>query len=263
MKHYPTLALILSTCAFAPLAQANDILSILETQSQSDMTAAEPPKNIPYRYTVTADLMTMEGDDISQGAAVLQIDPSQPAGQRTTLISADDPETPALLDFIKEIEKPKTDMESMADDFWCGSASSSDDFDASTFTVLSETDTEAVLKPNPGTLTELLMQSDADEDMDKQERKMMKKLVDRIDGELILSKPDAQMKGFRVNMTRSMTIMMIAKVKKMEIEQSCSLAPNGFRYASNMKMSVRGKALGTEFGQDMDIRISDLVPLPQ
>jgi hypothetical protein len=259
MKHLPALALFALTSALVPSAQAEDILSILQRQSETSLSL--PPETVPYSYTLTVDLTEIEGDDIRSGNAVLRIDPSQPAGSRADILSAEDPDSPALVDFLKEFESPKTDMAEMAEDFWCQSSSDAD-FDPSQFTVVSETETEAVLKPNAGTLTEMLMQSDDEDDMDKQERKMMKKLLDRIDGELILSKPDAQMKGFKVNMTRSMTLMIVAKIKSMEIEQDCAPAPNGHTYTSDFRFSIRGKALGTKFGQDMNMRISDLTPLP-
>ena len=63
-------------------------------------------------------------------------------------------------------------------------------------------------------------------------------------------------------MTRPMTIMLVAKLKVMTVEQSCALAPNGHYHTANLKMNVEGKALGSGFGQAMDMKISDLTPLP-
>jgi len=39
-------------------------------------------------------------------------------------------------------------------------------------------------------------------------------------------------------------------------------APNGHYHISTMKMNVQGKALSIGFGQEIDMRISDLTPLP-
>ena len=237
-------------------------MSILARKAETPTRMA--PTVIPYSYKLSLDFKERDGKDVTEGQAVLYIDPSQPAGSRVDIISASDHESDALRDFLKEIEDPENTMEKQAEGFWCGSTDEEDtsDFDPSAFTVVSETETEAVLKPKAGKLAELLMQSDENDDMGKKERKMMKKLMERIDGEITLSKPDADVKGFKVQMTRPMTMMVVAKLKAMDVEQSCTLAPNGFYHMSGMKMHVAGKALGSRFGQDLDIRISDLSLLP-
>ncbi len=266
MKHYPVRPTALASALFtaalivSPIAQAQDILSIL--QSRAEMPRTPAPDTIPYSYTMSVILAEIEGDETRNGEAVLRIDPTQPAGSRATIVSSEAPDSKALTNFIKQIEDPEMDMAEIADGFWCGSIDDDADFDVADFTVVSETDTEAVLQPNSGKLSELLMQSESEEEASKQERKMRKKLFDRIDGQITVSKPDVGTKAYSVNMTRSMTIMVVAKIKKMEVSQLCELAPNGHRYGSKMQFSIRGKAMGTAFGQDMDIRITDLTPLP-
>jgi len=55
------------------------------------------------------------------------------------------------------------------------------------------------------------MQSDSeDEEMGKQERKMAKKLLKRIDGQMTLSKPQAELQNFQVKMTEPMSMMLVA-----------------------------------------------------
>ena len=102
----------------------------------------------------------------------------------------------------------------------------------------------------------------SDETADKNGRKMMKKLLKRIEGDVTLSKPSGEMMGFSVRMTRPMTMMVVAKLNTMTMDQSCELAPNGHYRIATMKMNVEGKALGSRFGQDLDLRISELTPLP-
>ena len=268
MKHYNLLTSAVCAAAFlaSPAAHAEDILSILAKKSDVDVRLA--PQTIPYSYTLTVDIKAREGKDLSEGQAVLRIDPSQPAGSRAQIISITDADSEALKDFLKEIEDPENTMEQQAESFWCGdSGAESDDADVpslasdpSLISVLFEDETEAVLRPDIQKLAELLMQSD--ENADKNGRKMMKKLLKRIEGEVTLAKPSGEMKGFSVRMTRPMTMMLVAKLKEMDVEQTCALAPNGHYHTSTMKMNVQGKALGSRFGQNLDMQVSELTPLP-
>ena len=201
---------------------------------------------------------------MTEGQAVLRIDPSQPAGERATIISGGDLESDALKDFLKEIEDPDNTMEKQAEEFWCDSNDDENafsDFDLSSFTIISEDDSQAVLRPDATLLAEILMQSDSDDQMDKGERKMMEKLLKRIEGEVTLAKPNAEMLGFEVRMTRPMKMMLVAKLKEMTVKQDCEMAPNGYYHMSSFQMNVSGKALGSRFGQALNVQVSDLRPL--
>ena len=256
-----TLALLALSAAFGPAAsaQAEDILSILARGAETP--AHSVPTTIPYSYTLSLDFTSIDGKDTEAGQAVLRVDPSQPAGSRAQIISATDPDAETLLDIIKEIEDPENTMEKRADNFWCGTMDKDADFDPANFEVVSETPTEAILKPREGKLAELMMQTDG-APADKSERKMKKKLMERIDGQITLSKPSAEVKGFQVTMTQPLTMMVVAKLKVMDVSQSCALAPNGFYHLSDMKMNVEGKAMGSRFGQNMTFTVSELTPLP-
>ena len=235
---------------------------------KKDMPARLAPKTIEYSYTLTVDIKSREGKDISEGQAVVRVDPSKPVGSRKQIISTSEPENEALQDFLKDNED-SDNTEEQAENFWCGKseAGSEDDpdftSDLSKITVVYEDEKEAVLRPDFPSLTKLLMQSDGNpEEASKDERKMAKKLIERIEGEFTLAKPSGEMKGFSVRMTRPMTLKLVAKLKEMDVTQTCELAPNGHYHISTMKMNVQGKALGIGFGQEIDMRISDLTPLP-
>ena len=236
---------------------------------KSDMPPRLAPKTIGYSYTLTVDIKSREGKDISEGQAVVRVDPSKPAGSRKQIISISDPENEALQDFLKEDEGPDNTPEKQAENFWCGDSGAEPEnepaltSDLSNLTVISENETEAVLQPDMKNLAKLLMQSDGNpEEAGKDERKMAKKLLERIEGNFTLAKPSAELKGFSVRMTRPMTMKLIAKLKEMDVTQTCALAPNGHYHISTMKMNVQGKALSIGFGQEIDMRISDLTPLP-
>lgn len=268
MKHIALTALTLFFPLLAAPAQAEDILSILERKAE--MPDRFAPETIDYVYTLTLDIKSREGKDLSEAQAVLRVDPTQPPGARAKIISASDAESEALQDFLKEVEDPDNTMTKQADGFWCGESRAASDTesdeapgiadDPSLLTVLSETETEAVLRPDMPKLAQLLMQSD--ENAEKNGRKMMKKLMKRIEGEVTLSKPSGDMKGFSVRMTRPMTMMIVAKLNVMNVDQVCELAPNGHYRIGTLKMNVEGKAVGSRFGQVLDMRITDLTPIP-
>jgi len=260
MKYLSLIAFSLSLPLISTAAQAEDILSILASKTDTAHRAA--PETIPYSYTLTLDVKEREGKDLSEGQAVLRIDPTQPPGSRTQIITASDIESKALQNFLKEIEDEDNTMAKQASGFWCGSSGPKpqSEFEPESFIVLSEDDSQAVLKPDVEKLAELLM--DADENGDKEDGKMMKRLMKRIEGEVTLAKPSAEMTGFKVRMTRPMTMMLVAKLKEMDVEQSCALAPNGHYHLSHLKMNVAGKAMGSRFGQEIDMKVSELTPLP-
>lgn len=257
---------------FAPLfvmlalpssAHAEDIISIMKRKSQ--MARPVPPAINPYNYTVDITMAGQEGDDISPPfTAKLRINPAAPAQERATIISTSSADySDDFKEMLEEIRDPETDSVKFSEDFWCegmedDEAISADDFSEDDFTVISETETEAVIRPNLQRMAELMMDSEADEDMSKSERKMMKKMMERLDGEFILSKPAGNLKQFKIWLTRPMTVKVVAKIKEMEVQQSCALAPNGFSYTEAVSMNVRLKALGMNVLQDMDIKVSEL-----
>jgi len=259
MKHLSLTGLILALPLLPAAAQAEDILSIMARNAEMQPRVA--PETIDYSYTLTLDVKERDGKELHEGQAVLRIDPTRPPGSRAQIISASDPENEALQNFLKEVEDEDNTLKKQAEGFWCGSndAASNSDFDPENYIVVSENAAQAVLKPTPAALAELLLQSD--ENAEDNGRKMMKKLVKRIDGNVTLSKPSGEMKGFSVKMTRPMTMMLVAKLKVMDVSQSCTLAPNGHYRIDRFKMNVEGKALGSRFGQELDMQISDLVPL--
>lgn len=266
MKHFPfaRLALYLPVMVLplvAGPAQAEDILSILTRNAENPARLA--PDTIDYIYTLNVDVKERDGKDLNEAQAVLRVDPTQPAGSRVQMISASDVNSEALQNFLGEIEDPENTMSKQAEGFWCGAsdAESGSEFNPANFTVLSQNEAQATLKPKPGKLAELLMM-ESDGNADKSDRKMMKKLMERIDGEMILSKPSGELKGFSVRMTRPLTMMIVAKLKVMTVDQTCELAPNGHYRIATMKMNVEGKAMGSRFGQVLDMRISDLTPIP-
>ena len=228
-------------------------------QSRAGMIETRAPTTIPYKYTLYLNLSEADSDGDRQVQAEVRVDPSKPAGRRARIVTSKG-HRKVLTEFLEDIENPKVDMTAKSNRFWCRSIHDDEDVDLSIYTVISETDTEAVLKPNPDKLTELLLRSET-ENLDKSDRRLKKKLLSRIDGQITVSKRNGGTKNFKAGMTRSGTIKVIAKIKAMDINQTCAVAPNGHQYASEIQFSIDGKALGEKFSVSQNIRISDLTPI--
>ena len=252
------------TALLSPVAQAEDILSILKQKSKVERPA--PPLINPYNYTVDVVMSGSEDkNDSDPFTAKLLVDPSAAPEQRVTIISTSSEDyTEDFEGFLKEIRDTEKSPEDLAKEFWCESDDNDlfddDDISADVITLVSETDTEVVIKPNLALMAEMMMDADEDEDMSKSDRKMMKKMMERLDGEFVLSKADARLQRMKIWLTRPMTVKLVAKLKKMEVTQSCAMAPNGFSYTDSMTMHVKAKALGIGVEQNMDVKISGLTP---
>ena len=240
-------------------AQANDIMSIL--QNRAEIAETQLPKTIPYSYTMQINFSQFDSDRSKEVQAEVSVDPSKPAGSRTNIVNSTNSHSQILTGILEVIEDPKKNMAKLSSDFWCGSIHDYGSVDMSTYTAISETDTDAVLKPNPSILSEMLLRSDT-ERMDKAQRKMKNKLMDRIDGHITISKHDGAIKDYKAYMTETVKIKSIVKIKTKSFEQSCAVAPNGHRYILKIKESFSGTALSNKFGADLDILISDLRLLP-
>lgn len=252
------LSLLITMLALPSTAYAEDILSIMKRRSESSRPT--PPDTNPYNYTIDITMSGQEGDDVSPPfTAKMRINPAADPEHRATIIFTSSPEySDDFKEMLKEIRNPELDSVKFSEDFWCESANDDDEFSEDDFSVISQTQTEAVIRPNLQHMAELMMDSEADEDMSKSERKMMKKMMERLDGEFIVSKPDGNLKQFKIWLTRPMTVKVIAKIKKMQVEQNCAMAPNGFNYVDRFSMNVRLKALGINVVKKMDIKVSEL-----
>lgn len=260
MKHlFTALALLAIT---VPSAQAEDIASIIARQANVERPA--PPALNPYNYTLDVVMSGHEGKEIMEPfSAKLLIDPSAAPETRVTIVSTSEDEYPDEFEqLLKETRDSKRSAEDLSKEFWCEGEDDNlfgkDDMSEDSYTIISETDTEAVIKPNLALMAEIMMDSEEDDDMSKSERKMMKKMMERLDGEFVISKPDLTPKRMKMWLTRPLTMAVVAKIKEMEVTQSCAVAPNGFAYTDTMTMHVKVKALGMAMEQDMDIRVSEL-----
>jgi hypothetical protein len=256
-KAIPLLSLIAALGLALP-AQADDIFDILAQKAATG--EAEPPAYVPYRHTVDVVVSGSKGDDIHDPLiAKLRIDPSLPAGERVTILEQTEDARgemeKALREMIEEIEDEDRTPAAQAQSFWCnagGPAPTPEDF-----AVIEQTDSLARLQPTPERMVSLFMQT-GDRELDSKERSMAKKLSDRLEGEIVYDKPSGKIRSGTFNITRPMTVLLIAKIRQMEMVQGCSLAPNGHPYVSSFSMDVGVTALGKKITNVMQLTVGDL-----
>jgi len=249
---------LIAAFGFAVPAQAEDIFDILERNAAEG--TAQPPAFVPYRHTVDVVVSGSKGDKIHAPLlAKLRIDPSQPAGERVTVLEQSEDARgemeKALREMIEEIEDKDRTPAAQAQSFWCNAAGpvpTPDDF-----AVIEQTDRFARLRPTPERMVSLFMQT-GDRELDRKERSMAKKLSDRLDGEIVFDKPSGHIRGGAFNITRPMTVLLVAKIKRMDMTQGCSLAPNGYPFVSSFKMDVGVTALGSQITNVMELTVGDL-----
>lgn len=240
--------------------------STLAELSRIERPAA--PENIPYDYTVDFQI-NEPGDDAGSApfTAVLAIKPTLAGDERVTVISQSKEERPeALKELLTKMTSSETSQADLAKEFWCEGKDDSllqQDVSIEDFTVVSETESEIVVRPNIDKLGDIMMSSDDFSEEGGVDRKMIKKLLDHLDGEFTISKVDAHLKHFRIWMTRPMRVKLIAKIDEMELTQSCEIAPNGVAYKSGTTMHLLVKALGTSVVQNMTVSVRDLKPNSQ
>lgn len=234
-------------------AEAADIRTLIEQKQNSVGNTVLVPTDIPYTYVVTANIRSGEGDDIDGFTAQYQVNPKAAPGSRLTFIG-DALETfpQDFQDAMARLEMEQTEAE-MAEEFWCTDNEEADDVLPDDFTIIREDDREAVIALGNDNLKSML-------DMDGGDG-MPKKILKRLSAVLTVSKPDLTMRHMKVWLTKPTTIKIIAKIKEMNIEQSCEIAPNGISYVISKKMRMKGKALGTRFSENAVITVSDLKPL--
>lgn len=258
MKNRIVIAGVIMGFAIASPSFASDIFEIL-AQRESEGTA-HPPAYVPYRHTVDVIVSGSKGDDIHDSLiAKLRIDPSQAAGDRVTILEQSEDARgemeKALREMIEEIEDEDRTPAAQAQSFWCnagGPLPTADDF-----AVIEQTDDFARLQPTPERMVSLFMQT-GDRELDRKERSMAKKLSDRLEGEIVYEKPSGLIRSGTFNITRPMTVLLIAKIRQMEMAQGCSIAPNGHPFVSSFSMDVGVTALGQKITNVMELTVGDL-----
>lgn len=253
------LSVVLFALGLSSPAFASDIFDILERNAADGEMS--PPHFVPYRHTVDVRLVEAEGEDHEEIGARLRIDPSQPPGERVTVLSSTvPPDNKGLAEFIEDIESEENSPAHQAENFWCHAARRKDGVERVTradFTVLEETETMARLAPNEQAVA-YLMTLAATGEASGSEKNMIRRLVKRLEADMTFDKPSGHLRQVRLNLIRPMRVMLVAKIKSMKMVQDCAMAPNGHPYAQSLYMHFGVSAFGEQAISDMYLNVSDL-----
>ena len=231
--------------AAASTASAQDVRALFEAPR------AEPPAHVPYRYVLDVTATYGENDDPDQTAtATIAVDATQPPGKRATFVSRTDDtkDLTKIIDGVVEgIEDTDNTPERMSESFYCT-------LDATGFEVAREDGVHAVVKPDYDSMVAVMRK-------DGTPKGIAKKLAERLDGEIVLRKPDLGIVSTRFRMTRPMKVMLVAKIREMEITQACTPSPDGFMRSEEFGMSTRVSAMGKDTRTSMQMTVRDLQPV--
>ena len=212
---------------------------------------AEPPQSVNYRYVLDVEARHAEGEDADTTArASIAVDATAAPGSRTSVLSRDDATkdlTKIIDGVIEGIEDKDNTPARMSESFYCT-------LDAEGFSVAREDAVHAVLVPDAASM-EAVMRKDGTP------KRIARRLAERLDGEIVLSKPDLGITSTAFRLTEPMKVMMVAKIHDMELTQSCVPSPDGFNRSETMGMRTRVTAMGKDTRTAMTMRVRDVVPV--
>lgn len=270
--------LFLTALAVAPSVQAQDILTLLKTKDERTEPPA-PPQHFPYDYIVEYNTSEKSKKEVSTFFARYKVSPGAPAGTRVTILETsneteDETENEDFITHIKELDNEDISAEEFADEVWCNSPDDDEDesdqeklselLSSDRVTVVSENDDQAVLEMK---LLDALEVVDFDSsdiefegDEDGKTSGIAKKFFKRLNMKMTLSKPDAQVRGMHISLSKPMRVFVVAKIKEMNVNLQCGLAPNGFYYKAETSMQAKMSALGKKIEQTNHIKVVELIP---
>jgi len=234
---------------------------------------------------VDFDFEQVEGKESTLFQARYVVDPNAPSGTRVSVETASSETYPdAFSVLIEELDSDDYTAPKAAKDLWCGDTDDNDDggfniekiLDLDGIEVLSETDSEAVLSLPMKQMVDVIgleislgggsdeeseesgdaaneeeadnesADSEEAEDNVKRANKAVRRIFKRMKGELVLDKPEGSARSFRMWLPKPMRMMLIAKIKQMDISFTCDIAPNGFLYQSGEAQEMAVSALGNK-----------------
>lgn len=264
----------LTAMVVAPSVQAQDILTLLKTKNERPEPPA-PPQLFPYDYIVEYSTSEKSKKEVSIFFARYKVSPSAPTGTRITILeTSNDTENEDFISHIKELDNEDISAEEFANEIWCNSPDDDEDegdqeklselLSSDRVTVVSEDDDQAVLEMKLSDALEVIDFDSSDiefeGDEDDQASGLAKKFLKRLNMKMTLSKPDAQVRAMQISLLKPMRVFLVAKIKEMDVNLQCELAPNGHYYNAETSMQTRMSALGTKIEQSNHIKVVELIP---
>lgn len=234
------------------LSVADDFKSLVQDRINGGVEAV--PDTVPYSYLVDIELINAHKEE-ENFSGQYRVNPAAEPGERITIIGASWDDFPkGMRAELEKVNQERTQAD-FAEEFWCQGEPETFEFLASDdVTVLRETETEAVVSLAGDAVAHFLG------DDGEGERKMPGKILKRMDSELTFSKPELRLLNSHIWLTRPTTVKIVAKMKEMDFNTRCSIAPNGLSHFSYSNTKVSGKAIGKSFGATIIVKMSDLQP---
>jgi len=251
MSYARTLLLFAGLMGLPGLANAVDFKTLVQDRAEAGIEAV--PDTIPYSYLVDIEYIN-ENKPEDSFTGQYRVNPSAKSGERIMLMGANWEDSPkGIRKQLEQDNQKKTEAE-FSEDFWCqGDQETFDILVSDEVTILRENAAEAVVTLGPDALAHFIGD-------DGEDREMPGKILKRMDSEVTFSKPDLRLTSSHIWLTRPTTVKIVAKMKEMDFNTGCSVAPNGLSYVSHYHTKVSGKAVGKSFGAIINLKLSDLQP---
>lgn len=266
---------VFSVLSWAPIVQAQDILSLLKAKTESEQVNV-PPAIFPYKYVVDYVSNQKQGGDVSHFTARYQVDPNAEPGSRVTILKSSGDAENDNEDFnstLQELENIETTKEDIASELWCNDDDNDDAKEKETqlkliqliedgrIKIESETDQNAVLEMSLKDVIDIFGDDlDLGEIEGSESSGVVKRIIKRMKLQMNLTKPDVRLSKIRMWLNKPMRIMVVARIKEMDMTMSCDLAPNGHYYRSQQNVMMQMSALGNKFDTDSSQTIIKLIP---
>ena len=266
---------IFSALSWSAIVEAQDILSLLKAKTVSEQVNV-PPAIFPYKYVVDYVSNQKQGDDVSHFSARYQVDPNAEPGSRVTILKSSGDAENDNEDFnstLQELENIETTKEDIASELWCNDDDRDDAKDKEKqlkliqliedgrIKIESETDQNAVLEMSLKDVIDIFGDDlDLGEIEGGESSGAIKKIIKRMKLQMHLTKPDVRLSKMRIWLNKPMRIMIVARIKEMDMTMSCDLAPNGYYYRSRQNLMMEMSALGSKFNTDSSQTIIELIP---
>lgn len=181
--------------------------------------------------------LTLSSDEVD---ALMRVDPSQPEGERLSVISPE-PEDWSE-DFAKRVENMKANTDG---EIWCQDFA--ENIPAADAKLVSETDTTATysFRPKPG--------AEPDD---------MGKVYKHLIGKVVVDKTAPGILNYEMVAEKPFKPMPVAKIKQFEMKVACDRAPDGRTHVVSLDVTVEGSAMMKSFSQSDRQLISNLTPIP-
>ncbi len=219
----------LASSSLPSSADSLDVAALFSDAKSRGLQQANASESV-YTYDIA-----IEDEEMRATGTVTM---SAPEGQRLTV------HQPPKDEWSEEFEAEITEYEkNLGKDFWCQGLME----DIESFS--------EARQASEGMVFDVNLKIDAD---DKEAAKFAKNMEVKV----TLSPDDAAVLGYSMRAPKPFRPVMIAKIKRFELDIACERAPDGRTYAKRMQSNIEGRAMMKKFSQK-ETRVVSNLRLPQ